>query len=302
MRSLWRSLKQIVIAYDWANWVLYFLALGLLFMAVVFLQAESQPIHLARHDFNAMNHCERSTSDPTRDSKFMGYVLSRGSGQTLCRVLGDAVALARHYGSLRFEWSLQSEARGWQIHEKRYDLLAVRPEEMASAGASVRATYREIALYPAYDVFFIARDGQPEMTSGYLRKRTLGVLDDQHSRSGYRIPLDALRRSGLNLREVVIKKYPSHQDLRGALARREVDLIGSYWSEHDRRRYPEWKTLRIGGADRGPTWYVDVAIWQNKEVRCALVEALNSQAKRSNDSYFAELRIVRAARDGCDGG
>lgn len=298
---MWRNLKQVVIAYEWVNWAFYLAVLCVLLVTAVFIQSILQPIHIARHDFSASNHCEHTISDRTGHAKFIGYVLSQETGKNLCRMLGGAAAFAQYYSSLRFEWSIQAEMRQRQISEKRYDLLAVRPEEMASASPAIRATYREIALYPAYKVFFIARDDQPELTREFIGKRILGLLNDQNSRSGYRIPLDALQRSGLDIREVHFKRYSSHQDLRDALARKEVDLIGTYWDERDRNSFPEWKTLGIGDADRGLSWYVDVSVWQNKEIRCALAEALSNQAKQSNDSYFGEIRISGPAQDGCDG-
>lgn len=208
--------------------------------------------------------------------------------------------LGGRYRSVRAEWSLSDEVLSRLIFEGYFDLLQLRPEEAQEPDGPFSRYYQRISYYPPYKVFLLARDAAPVLTAEYLRSRRIGLLEDPTSRSGYRVPMQVFRDLGLDRQQLQLSLYDSHNELRLALERGEVDVIGSYWDPPQKARFPDWHPLEIGGVKEGLNWFLANEVFDNTQERCAVIDALEHFEVGSGDPYFAKLSFTADAKKGCD--
>jgi hypothetical protein len=109
-----------------------------------------------------------------------------------------------------------------------------------------------------------------------------------------------LRDLGLDFKRLRLNFYPNHEELRRALERGDVDVIGTYWDQQQQTRFPDWHQLEIGGVKEGLNWFLANSVFDDIKERCAVIKALDELTDASGKLYFAQLRFTREAVEGCD--
>jgi hypothetical protein len=285
--------------WNWLSFLTIILGLG----ALCFLASAShREIVFKEHPLSIDQFCEQSIETPDLDSEtFLIFVLAEHFGTNLCNRLISDTALSSDYGSIRAEWSLSSDELSRAIVSSSYALLQLRPEQALEAGGFLNQDYKRISYYPPYAAGLIARDSAPERTVEYLRSpRVIGLLQNPKSRSGYQIAMRTFGTLGLNKNELLIKQYPSHAELRRALKRGDVDVIGSYWDAEEQTKYPDWRFKELGGVKEGLNWFLENSVFANLSQRCSVVDALIALTDIDGDSYFSDMRITQQSLEGCD--
>lgn len=288
MKVYWQSFKKLIISSLLFNWISFFtflILLGLLSFLLSYLNT------IRRFDFTLVSwdtptFCVKNIKASSTPTQFPIYVQSALDGNDFCQMFAKVPELAASFSDLRVEWSLPPEILERRIFEHHFDLLQVRPEDIKLNSKE----YQRIAYFDSYKADLVAIDETPLLTANYLKGKTIGLIRNFASRSGYRVPVGAIREK-IDIKEIKIKSYESHLNLRRALEQREVDMIGSYWSEADKTNHPSWHTLEIKKIPEGLNWFLSNSLFANKDLPCALLKNLLDTAQKIEDPYFAALHV-----------
>lgn len=300
MHRLLRQLTLAVKSDERANWLQYLLVLVFLAMATFFLTPSDRLPALDTMDWKQETVCRLTVSGAeSRLPTFKVRTISGIEGQSLCASLAKDQGISQHFGQIEVEWGTAAESLRRSIAERSVDLVLLRPDSEGRTDSFLDQLYQKLAYYPSYDVYLIAPDAEPVIESNYLYGRKIGLLAKEESRSGYILPMRLFHRLGLTVSTLDIRYYAGHAELRQAMSRGEVDLIGTYWSARDRTRFPGWHRTRIDQVTEGLNWYLADDHFQNVQARCALVHVLQTLAQRASSDYFSDLRVIKDAHEPC---
>lgn len=285
-----------------ANWAFFLVVIAVLFVLAVLGSSQSSFPSLVVVDWTERGHCRGEVDGGSPNgTQFTAYVHESFQGHALCDELSTQDRLAASFSQVQAQWTLGPDDVRHAIAQGRFDLLLLRREEITASQHFVHRLYQQIAFYPSYEVFLIARDHRPTVTTEYLKSHRIGLLHDS-SWSGYIVPMQHFHETGVDPRDLKITRYPDHSQLRSGLRRGEVDVISSYWNQNQAQHHPEWQTHPIGHVAEGMSWFLEARAFQQPEIRCALIDTLRSIADRTSNPYFADLRFTKAASQACDAG
>jgi hypothetical protein len=301
MKDLPNQVRTAVSISDPANWAFFLVVLaGVLALAVLASSQRNFP-SLVAVDWAQQGHCRSAVDGGNPNAPALtAYVHASFQGNALCDELSTRDRLASTFSQVHAQWTLRPEDLRHAIAQAQLDLLLLRREEITASQQFVHRLYRQIAFYPSYEVFLIARDHRPAATTEYLASHRIGLLQNSSSWSGYIVPMQHFHEAGVEPRDMTVRYYPDHRALREGLHRGEVDVISSYWDEFQAQQHPEWQTHRIGHVAEGMSWFLKESAYEEPEIRCTLIEALRSLADRTSNPYFADLRFTKASGQSCD--
>jgi hypothetical protein len=75
-----------------------------------------------------------------------------------------------------------------------------------------------------------------------------------------------------------------------ALISGEVDLIGTYWSDADRRNHPGWHATKISNDVDGVVWYVR-ALQQDCGLSHAISTTVKKLSKDDKSNYWRNIKV-----------
>lgn len=301
MRDIWRQVSRFICCSNPWNWLVFLLLLAGLNVVAFLWSLPHRNLVLTQLMWGAENYCEQSiASREIGSEQFRVYVFADFVGKELCSGLSENSALGGLYSSVKTEWSIRTEVLSRLIFQRHFALLQLRPDEASEAGGTFSEDYRRISYYSPYKVFLINREGPPEINDEYLSTRRIGLLRNTKSRSGYRVPMQLFRDLGLELQQLQLKYYSSHEELRLALETGDVDVISSYWDSSEKEKFPNWHRLEVGGVSEGLNWYVNKEVYADIDARCAVVNTLERVEERSGNPYFAKLSFTSDAKKNCD--
>ena len=301
MKDLLNQVRTAVAISDPANWAFFLVVIVGVGAVAVLASSQNYSPRLGTLDWAQQDHCRSAIGGGNPDGRpLIAYVHASFQGHALCDELSVEDRLAANFSEVHAQWTVRPEDLRHGIAQGRPDLLLLRREEITASQEFVHRLYRQIAFYPSYEVFLIARDHRPAGTPQYLGSHRIGLLQTSSSWSGYIVPMQHFHEAGVDLRDLAIRYYPSHPALRDGLHRDEVDVISSYWDEFQAQHHPEWQTHPIGHVAEGMSWFLEESAYEQPEIRCTLVDALRSLADRTSNPYFADLRLTKAAGQSCD--
>ena len=284
-----------------ANWAFFLVVVTGFFALAVLAASQSNFPRLVTVDWAQQGQCRSAIDGGNPDAPTLSaYVHMSFQGHALCEELTVQSRLSANFSEVHAQWTLRPEDLRHAIAQARLDLLLLRREEITASQQFARQLYQQIAYYPSYEVFLIARDHRPTVTTEYLASHRIGLHQSSSSWSGYIVPMQLFHEAGVDPQHMTVHYYPDHRALRGALHRGEVDVISSYWEEFQAQQHPEWQTHRIGHVAEGMSWFLKQSAYEDPEIRCTLVEALRSLADRTSNPYFADLRFTKASGQSCD--
>lgn len=308
MKSLWRYITDNIVSSVIFNNVVFATLISLLSVFLLWISTLfSIPNFSIDSCIAATFFCEKNIQNAhTEYPKIKIFVPSSFIADDLCHRFSSSTALTKNFSSVHTEWNLSALELEQSIFEQRFDLLEVRPENIDI----INAGYRKIAYYPSYEAYLISIHSMPELNAAYLTGKTIGLLQNINSRSGYRVPINLISKI-IDPKDLTIKRYGSHDELRKALENSEVDLIGSFWGEKDIKERASWYALEIIKIPNGMSWFLTERFFDNQEVRCEIINHLvflarkikekdveNYAKNKLSDSYFADLEVVPEAK--CD--
>lgn len=226
-------------------------------------------------------------------------VISGLEGREFCQNLAGETALRDRYRDVEVRWEPSPVSAERAIAERSADIVLLRPNTPGLGKNFLDDFYSEVARYPSYNVYLIGKTQAPSSKASAIQFQTIGLLSKQESRSGYIMPIRLFHRLDLAIPDLRIRYYPGHAELRRALEAGEVDIISSYWSERDRRRYPDWRPTRIDQVSEGLHWYIARDQYEALPVRCAILNVLNRLAENRDTGYFSDLILLENAYAPC---
>ena len=214
----------------------------------------------------------------------------------LAKYLVASLADLHVFSSIEITYYLGIAERDRRIrtHNKdnKFDLLLMKPDILKRLNLQ-DIYYAPLADYASYDVFLIAKNTQPSLEDSYFKGKRLGLLARPVSESGHKLPKKVImKKVSKESLPKFIAKYSSHNQLRVALANDEIDLIGSYWSKNNRKKYPTWRTLKIARVAKGSTWFLDGHDKITKNIECAIAKSLKKLAKQNKNKYWKNISIM----------
>lgn len=220
---------------------------------------------------------------------FSLYALNFNTAKLLADAFCADARVSRRVGRVKAQWRHKNITDLQVLQSQKYNLLVAHGSHIEREEVQGISGYQLIASYAPYTSYFIAAKGdKPELTTRYFAGKRLGLLDNPLSKSGHIIPLQALRKAGINIRLIDAKmQYKAHVSLKEALQANEVDIIGSYWGVDDIKRYGEHPIIELKDIDPSK-WYL---LPTDKNTVCAISEALSKLSASSDKAYFRNLTI-----------
>jgi len=224
------------------------------------------------------------------------YDFSLYTGSDFLKALYEAPEIQQKFGVVRIQWRREEMEGLQQLNTHPYDLLVIKQSWMQKTSLDVIARYTEIASYQTYSGYLIAMNEPPQLTATYLEGKRLGLLDNPTSMSGHLVPRSALHEAGIEEQILMIRYYKAHSELRTALLNKEVDLIGSYWNEDDKKLFNIANRLEIKSDIGGSKWYLSPKLIDTP-AHCAIVRILKKRADESKNAYFKKIQITRDCKN-----
>jgi hypothetical protein len=252
-------------------------------------QLELRP--LAVRDYNA-RHCDFAGSRGGPVLRVLDAIYIEDLEMVL-DAWCQAPELARHYSGLELRSVHRDRLDLRELYESRYDLVLAKPELMNSASRAGQAAidYEAIAHFPNYGSQLVSLHGLPELTSDWMKGKTLGLLDDPNSVSAYQIPKAALQRAGLK-DEPRLKYFRTYRQLYKALFEGQVDIVPALLSSEGPDSILQLPPgLVLEDAIPGPAWYLRRELLQ-QPVHCDLQTAVAELAETSKLDFFRRLTIA----------
>ena len=217
---------------------------------------------------------------------FLHYGLRKSNVVGLTEALCDDVRMKQRFSSIKGQWQHNNIHKLSMLRDP-YNLLIAKPSYINTQDVLASVSYSPLASYQPYTSYFINNSGEPiELTDKYFHQKKVGLLINHKSFSGFIIPMNAIKQAGIDSNLINFIYYKNHQDLRTALSKGEVDLIGSYWAvEYDSKINPKGSLLLRDGIEPS-TWYL---VDSDDEIKCAIIKAIGLQLKNENDPYFKNL-------------
>ena len=239
-------------------------------------------------EYNTMEHQINRENQKT----LKVYDFSLYTGSDFLKALYEAPEIQQKFGAVRIQWRREEMEGLQQLNTHPYDLLVIKQSWMQKTSLDVIARYTEIASYQTYSGYLIAVNETPRLTTNYLEGKRLGLLDNPTSMSGHLVPRRALHEAGIDEQILSIRYYKTHAELRTALLKGELDLIGSYWGNDDEKRFNIANRLEVMNEISGSKWYLSPKLIDTP-AHCAIVRILKKRADESKNAYFKKIQITR---------
>lgn len=239
--------------------------------------------------------CSAGAMAPTE--KLSLYINAEPVARELAQMLCQQAVVKRQYRQVVAYWGGGDVSAISFVGKGLGDLVNTKENLVKAFDAENTYGYKALASYAQYQAYLISLKEKPVISREYLLGRRIGLLDYPSSRSGHIIPLHMLQQLGLNDGQVTLVYSHSHAGLRELLAKGEVDLIASYWSDEDAQHLSANYIQAIGDADiSGSTWYLKMEN-RNTDLFCAVQTALGQLAlqQAQGSSYLGHLIF----REGC---
>lgn len=236
-----------------------------------------------------VNEISCSTGNWASDATMHVYGENIRGGQALISALCASGGVQQKYADVSYTWALNEIDLEASIRDFEWDLAFGR-RHLFEGTEKIPSGYTAIAEYAVYKAYLIFKsatdpDRLPEMK--------IGILANAESSSGHKVPKAYFRSIGLKPENLALRLYPNHASLRSALASGEVDVIGSYWNETDREKFPEFREMEIQEGLVGSQWFVQSTTFDHA-ITCIYTSILESLASITEDRYFQNINILRS--------
>jgi phosphonate transport system substrate-binding protein len=232
-----------------------------------------------------------ATENINSEVTFDIFVYNRSTAEDLLVLFCNNPDIAKQFGSVKATWGVTAPAMMEKVGNGFADLTRAKQQIIDALSATETHGYTQIATYPNYRVFLIARNEKPSVSKEYLLDKTFGLIDYPTSRSGHIVPKQILADLGLSLDKMSIVYASSHAELRELLAAGKVDVISSYWSDVDNERFSYSYTQQIESEVSGTNWYLKMEN-DNTVLFCAVQQILLQYSESQNSSYYNRLELA----------
>lgn len=179
------------------------------------------------------------------------------------------------FQAVAISWRKRGTLTAQDIVEQHYDLFLNRRYLVHGLVPEFERFYATLYDTPAYDVYWVAKHSQPELTAEWFSDKTLGLSEDFYSQSFYLLPSSVLLQAGIDLREDQKRFYPDVSELYHALQTGEVDVISNPDIGHWMTTLQPVYTLKLPQAAPSASWFI-ARNDRLKHLHCHLAQALKN--------------------------
>ena len=205
-------------------------------------------------------------------------------GEVFTKHICEWPQIKRRYGQVIYYWALDDIDFTVLLRSGDVALAYGRPHQFDDKIVAKTIGYTRIVSFPSYTWAFIETQKLNLNEAKSFAELQIGLLKGEKSRSGYLEPLTRLRQLGLRLKDLRVKYFASHNDLRTALMNGEVDVIGSYWNDELQQRFPQ-AIAHFGGGVSGTAWYAQTN-FLSTNVACEFQELILAMGRTSDAKYW----------------
>lgn len=231
--------------------------------------------------------------------KLVLAVQTERMAKSLLERLCNNKLVSQQFGEVEANWMPNERQMLVYVGKGQVDLVLIKDNFIHAFQSDVVYGYQQIASYKDYSAFFIALKEKPELNKEYLLGKKIGLLDYASSRSGHIAPMSLFKQLDIDKSQVQIVYAKSHMDLRNILENGSVDIISSYWSVEDEKRFlNEYKTPLMSSIS-GSKWYLREAD-KNTALKCAIQKELNELAALDT-GYYSNINLINPCSGGENG-
>lgn len=182
-------------------------------------------------------------------------------------------SITARFGLVEVNWPSRQSLNSHDLIDGRYKLLWNRHPVLQGLLLHYQQYYQEITHLPDYTLYFLHKHSKPELTAAFFRHKTLGLLEDEGSYSGYQLPLAVLNDAGLASDTITKKVYPDRQSLKQAFIEDRVDIISDaiFGSQKSPLSDSYYGLLIVSDVDSG-SWFL---YKQDIGLLCSLLQVLS---------------------------
>lgn len=223
------------------------------------------------------------------DAVFRVHVPVQGIASRLQSALCDNEVLAKQFGAVEVYWGGSLAEQIEFLAKGIADLILSKDNIMDAMMAESTQNYMPLIGYPSYTAFFISSREKPKIEKAYFLDKKIGLVDYPTSRSGHILPKQVFKQLDIDVSALSIVYASSHSALRDLLSKGEVDIIASYWQEHDQLRFSKNYITPIADNVSGSKWYIKMSD-ENTDLACSLQNSVNDVVNDMQSNYFHSLK------------
>ncbi|XKF03778.1 hypothetical protein LG313_17550 (plasmid) [Pseudoalteromonas mariniglutinosa] len=217
------------------------------------------------------------------------YAPSQQVVGSLLNALCHDPVVAKQYGKVLGFWGYRTADSIEFIGKGIADLTLAKHNIMSAFKVASTYNYQPVVGFPNYKAYFISAREKPRISKQYFLGKRIALLDYPTSRSGHILPKQTFKDLGLSLANLKITYASSHRELRELLANGEVDLIASFWQEHDAQLFSKNYITQISDNIIGTRWYLKME-HENTDLVCAIQTHLMTLSKQQISPYFNHVQ------------
>lgn len=270
---------------------LSFLFIFILFIISPLIITTTQSLEIDSENIY-VNHLFCHTSNKNQKT-FEGIVFNEEQAKRALNFFCNDKDFIANYQTIQLSWDTYNQTLDIEkLNKGLYGLFVSSEMSVTREEINNKLLFTPIEKYDDYWSYLISKDLHIEMTENYLKDKKIGLVNKAYSLSGRTLAIKAFVNNGLNINNLHVIYYPSHELLRESFKRNEVDLISSYYDEKkDPKKLGKTYQIKLNPIISGVTWYI-----QTKEVNtvigCKVSSFLKEETRFSKSDYFRNLFTV----------
>lgn len=255
-----------------AGWIIS--AVFLLIAAVLIMPAaliSNSPINL--------NQLSCQVADSSGNKTFRIYTPSNWKAQEMAALFCDSVLVGSDYSRLELSWKPRERFTSDDLLAQHFDLLFSRPRVLNGLVPDSQSLYEQALVLPAYTIYLYGHIPIRRLASATLYKRTIGLLDDKRSQSGFLIPEVELKKRGVKLSAENTRWFHHRNDLVRAFIDRDVDFIPAIGIEPELVSWSSEQRIALKTIPSAGSWYLSHSL--SDALKCSISQSLITKLQES---------------------
>jgi len=257
-------------SYNLLHYRLAQLAIILLSLAVIIALTWQKP---PKNPISNLNYYQCKITNTLVSQKTLNILLPiADNAEDFAEYLCNTPHIGQTFSHINLNWQKRSDLTAEDLLKEKYQVLWARQESLKGMVLHFDDIYKMLLPSQKIPLFWLSHSEYFALTTEFLTDKVIGLIKDQKSYSSYLVPIDSLKKQGIDIAKLQINYYDSYKALYDAFNRREIDLVsGNNWFgsiiDIDRlTKIPIQHQLDSGGL------YMAASVF-TPEISCALISA-----------------------------
>ncbi|WP_229817315.1 hypothetical protein [Thalassotalea profundi] len=138
--------------------------------------------------------------------------------------------IGKQFSQVNINWRNRSALTADDLLKEKYQLIWARKDTLKGMVLHFDDIYQMLLPSQKVQIFWLSHNKAAELSPHFLTDKIIGLINDQKSFSSYLVPIDSLKKQGIDISKLHINYYNSYKSLYDAFNRHEIDLIpGQNW-------------------------------------------------------------------------